>query len=95
MIPGGTYYMISRSLGPEFGASIGLIFAVANAVAAAMYVVGFAESMVDLLKSLGTQVVEDDTNSVRIIGTVAIVVLTCIVVVGMEWEATVRWTAME
>ncbi|XP_021968164.1 bumetanide-sensitive sodium-(potassium)-chloride cotransporter isoform X1 [Folsomia candida] len=87
---GGTYYMISRSLGPEFGASIGFIFAVANAVAAAMYVVGFAESMVDLLKSLGTYVVLDDTNSVRIIGSVAIVVLTCVVVVGMEWEATAQ-----
>ncbi|OXA61877.1 Bumetanide-sensitive sodium-(potassium)-chloride cotransporter [Folsomia candida] len=74
----------------SWGASIGFIFAVANAVAAAMYVVGFAESMVDLLKSLGTYVVLDDTNSVRIIGSVAIVVLTCVVVVGMEWEATAQ-----
>lgn len=42
--------MISRSLGPEFGGAIGLIFAFANAVAVAMYVVGFAETVVELLK---------------------------------------------
>lgn len=50
LILGGAYYLISRSLGPEFGGSIGLIFAFANAVAVAMYVVGFAETVVDLLK---------------------------------------------
>ncbi len=44
--------MISRSLGPEFGGAIGLIFALANAVAVAMYVVGFAETIRDLLKVL-------------------------------------------
>lgn len=49
-VSGGAYYLISRSLGPEFGGSIGLIFAFANAVAVAMYVVGFAETVVDLLK---------------------------------------------
>lgn len=47
--PGGAYYLISRSLGPEFGGSIGLIFAFANAVAVAMYVVGFAETVVEML----------------------------------------------
>lgn len=50
VISGGAYYLISRSLGPEFGGSIGLIFAFANAVAVAMYVVGFAETVVDLMK---------------------------------------------
>lgn len=44
---GGTYYMISRSLGPEFGGSIGIIFSLANAVAVAMYTVGFAETVRD------------------------------------------------
>ena len=42
--------MISRSLGPEFGGAIGLIFSMANAVAVAMYVVGFAETIRDILK---------------------------------------------
>lgn len=44
--------MISRSLGPEFGGAIGLIFSIANAVAVAMYVVGFAETVRDILKVL-------------------------------------------
>lgn len=84
---GGTYYMISRSLGPEFGGSIGLIFSLANAVACAMYVVGFAESMNQLLDSFGTCIVDGATSDVRIIGSITIVILTVIVVVGMEWEA--------
>ena len=41
--------MISRSLGPEFGGSIGLIFSLANAIAVAMYVVGFAETVRDIM----------------------------------------------
>ena len=49
-VAGGAYYMISRSLGPEFGGAIGLIFAAANAVAIAMYIVGFAETIRDILK---------------------------------------------
>lgn len=47
---GGTYYLISRSLGAEFGGSIGIIFSIANAVAVAMYTVGFAETVNALLK---------------------------------------------
>lgn len=46
---GGIYYMISRSLGPEFGGSIGIIFSMANAVALAMYAIGFAEALRDML----------------------------------------------
>ncbi|XP_017483780.1 PREDICTED: bumetanide-sensitive sodium-(potassium)-chloride cotransporter-like isoform X2 [Rhagoletis zephyria] len=84
---GGTYYMISRSLGPEFGGSIGLIFSLANAVACAMYVVGFCESMLDLLNSFGLSIIDGGTQDVRIIGCITISLLLIIVVVGMEWEA--------
>lgn len=40
---GGAYYMISRSLGPEFGGSIGLVFYVGQVLNAGMNVVGFCE----------------------------------------------------
>ncbi|KAK2522101.1 Slc12a1 [Columba guinea] len=85
---GGAYYLISRSLGPEFGGSIGLIFAFANAVAVAMYVVGFAETVVELLKESDTLMV-DESNDIRIIGTITVICLLGISVAGMEWEAKV------
>ncbi|XP_042347989.1 solute carrier family 12 member 1 [Plectropomus leopardus] len=83
---GGAYYLISRSLGPEFGGSIGLIFAFANAVAVAMYVVGFAETVVDLLKD-NNAIMVDELNDIRIIGCITVVLLLAISVAGMEWEA--------
>uniref|UniRef100_A0A3B4FXB5 Solute carrier family 12 member 1 n=1 Tax=Pundamilia nyererei TaxID=303518 RepID=A0A3B4FXB5_9CICH len=83
---GGAYYMISRSLGPEFGGSIGLIFAFANAVGVSMYVVGFAETVVDLLKE-NSAIMVDEMNDIRIIGCITIVLLLGISVAGMEWEA--------
>ncbi|KAM4527903.1 solute carrier family 12 member 2 isoform 2-T2 [Odontesthes bonariensis] len=83
---GGAYYLISRSLGPEFGGSIGLIFAFANAVAVAMYVVGFAETVVELLNGAGA-LMTDEINDIRIIGTITVILLLGISVAGMEWEA--------
>lgn len=83
---GGAYYLISRSLGPEFGGSIGLIFAFANAVAVAMYVVGFAETVVELLNGADA-LMTDEINDIRIIGTITVILLLGISVAGMEWEA--------
>ncbi|XP_048473105.1 solute carrier family 12 member 1 isoform X3 [Rhincodon typus] len=82
---GGAYYLISRSLGPEFGGSIGLIFSFANAVAVAMYVVGFAETVVDILKENNVLMV-DPISDIRIVGCITVVVLLGITVAGMEWE---------
>ncbi|XP_078425135.1 solute carrier family 12 member 2 [Cetorhinus maximus] len=83
---GGAYYLISRSLGPEFGGAIGLIFAFANAVAVAMYVVGFAETVRDLLVEHNALMI-DEMSDIRIIGTITVVALFGISVAGMEWEA--------
>uniref|UniRef100_A0A915HTZ0 Amino acid permease/ SLC12A domain-containing protein n=1 Tax=Romanomermis culicivorax TaxID=13658 RepID=A0A915HTZ0_ROMCU len=71
---GGAYFMLSRSLGPEFGGSMGVIFALADAVAAAMNVVGFAETVRDLLLRYNIRIV-DSINDVRIIGAVTMLIL--------------------
>nr|BAN42613.1 solute carrier family 12 member 3 [Carcharhinus leucas] len=83
---GGTYFLISRSLGPELGGSIGLIFAFANAVAVSMHTVGFAETVRDLLIEYNATIV-DPTNDIRIIGVITVTVLLGISLAGMEWEA--------
>ncbi|CAG5875171.1 unnamed protein product [Menidia menidia] len=45
---GGAYYMISRSLGPEFGGSIGLMFFLAKVCACGGYVLGLVEAILDV-----------------------------------------------
>ncbi|CAF1021877.1 unnamed protein product [Rotaria sordida] len=96
---GGTYYLISRSLGPEFGGAIGLIFSFANAVAAAMYTIGFAETVRDLLKEqnvkiLGTIVDGASVNIVRIIGVITITIILGIALIGMRGEMVVQITLL-
>uniref|UniRef100_A0A673XS31 Solute carrier family 12 member 3 n=1 Tax=Salmo trutta TaxID=8032 RepID=A0A673XS31_SALTR len=83
---GGTYFLISRSLGPELGGSIGLIFAFANAVAVAMHTVGFAETVQALMEESGASIV-DPINDIRIIGVITVTCLLAISLAGMEWEA--------
>uniref|UniRef100_A0A803STU7 Solute carrier family 12 member 3 n=1 Tax=Anolis carolinensis TaxID=28377 RepID=A0A803STU7_ANOCA len=81
---GGTYFLISRSLGPELGGSIGLLFSFANAVAVAMHVVGFSETVKDLLTD---SIMSDPVNDIRIVGVITVTGLMGIALAGMEWEA--------
>ncbi|XP_075932188.1 solute carrier family 12 member 3 [Anarhichas minor] len=83
---GGTYFLISRSLGPELGGSIGLIFAFANAVAVAMHTVGFAETVTDLMYENGAVMV-DRINDIRIVGIITVTCLLGISLAGMTWES--------
>jgi len=49
---GGAYYMISRSLGLETGGAVGIPLFLAQALSVALYVVGFAESVVAVFPAL-------------------------------------------
>ena len=90
---GGVYYMISRSLGPEFGGAIGLMFTLANSIAVAMYVIGFCESLLDMLTYYVTDfkgITGDKMNDVRIIGLITLSLCLALAIVGMEWVTRVQ-----
>ncbi|VDM38226.1 unnamed protein product [Toxocara canis] len=84
---GGCYYLISRSLGPEFGGSIGLIFYVANTVNASMNCVGLAEAIVFMLKDHGWTLIDGGTNDVRIYAFTVCLLLQCIIFIGTQFES--------
>ncbi|KAG5261150.1 hypothetical protein AALO_G00300610 [Alosa alosa] len=83
---GGAYFMISRTLGPEVGGPIGMVFSFANAIACSLNTVGFAETVQKLLEENDVTMV-DDLNDVRIIGVITVTVLLIISLAGMEWES--------
>jgi len=49
---GGDYYMISRSLGLEIGGAIGIALFFAQALSVTLYILGFAEALVDSIPQL-------------------------------------------
>ncbi len=54
---GGAYYMISRSLGIEVGGAVGIPLFIAQALSVALYVIGFAESLVAVFPMLNMTLV--------------------------------------
>jgi solute carrier family 12 sodium/potassium/chloride transporter 2 len=94
---GGIYFMISRALGPEFGGAIGLMFTLANSIAVSMYIIGFAESLLDMFQDYivgWTGIVDADfanrINDVRIIGSITLVLILVLAFVGMDWVTRVQ-----
>uniref|UniRef100_A0A452VMC6 Solute carrier family 12 member 5 n=1 Tax=Ursus maritimus TaxID=29073 RepID=A0A452VMC6_URSMA len=52
---GGSYYMISRSLGPEFGGAVGLCFYLGTTFAGAMYILGTIEILLVRGEEVGAE----------------------------------------
>jgi len=89
---GGSYYMISRSLGPGWGGAVGIMFYLGTTVASAMYIVGAAEIMTlyigegriqDL--TAGEGLFSGEFNNYRIWGITFLTLMTLIVFVGVKY----------
>jgi len=55
---GGLYYLISRSLGSEFGGSLGIQLYLAQTIAASFYAIAFARGIVSVFAYFGVPVLE-------------------------------------
>ncbi len=80
---GGAYYLISRSLGLEFGGAIGLVFYLAQAVSVSMYVIGFTEAFLTAFPSLGL--------STRIFASLVNLIVFICVYIGAGWTIKVQY----
>lgn len=49
---GGSYFMIGRSLGPECGGAVGLLFYTGTTLASSMYIVGAIEILLVSITSI-------------------------------------------
>ncbi len=83
---GGAYFLISRSLGPEFGGAIGLALFLAQALSVPFYILGFVEALV-----IGFPGVE---SSFVMVGVITATALFVINYVGASWAIKAQYAIL-
>lgn len=80
---GGVYYLISRSLGVEFGGAIGILFFAAQAISVSMYVIGFTEACTETFPGM--------SEHFKLIATLVNLVTFICVYIGAGWTIKVQY----
>ncbi|KAL4234673.1 hypothetical protein ACF0H5_006314 [Mactra antiquata] len=89
---GGSYFMISRALGPEFGGAVGILFFLGFTVAGSMYVIGAIEILVTFIApqiSLfgDVTILDNALNNYRLYGTILLFLIFIICFIGVHFVA--------
>ncbi|KAI3380684.1 hypothetical protein SNEBB_004455 [Seison nebaliae] len=96
---GGPYFMISRSLGPEIGGAIGVLFWLGNTVGCAQYLVGAVEILLKYISpklSLfgDVEVMSNAFNNYRVYGTILLVIVLVCTLFGIKFVSKVGLVAL-
>ena len=84
---GGDYYLISRTLGVEFGGAIGIVLFLAQSVSIAFYCMGFGEAMAEILIGF-------PWLSTRMIAGIAVSLLFVLAWLGADWATRFQYGVM-
>ncbi len=84
---GGDYYLISRTLGMEFGGSIGLVLFLAQSVSVAFYCIGFAEAVAAFVPA-------STAMTTRLIAFGAVSFLFVFAWLGSDWATKFQFVVM-
>lgn len=84
---GGDYYLISRTLGVEFGGAIGIVLFLAQSVSIAFYCIGFAEVVSSILPA-------DGQISTQITSGLAVALLFIFAWLGADWATRLQYVIM-
>jgi len=84
---GGDYYLISRTLGLEFGGAIGIVLFLAQSVSIEFYCIGFGEVVSGLMSA-------DSKAAAQIISAAAVTVLFLLAWLGADWATKFQYGVM-
>ena len=84
---GGDYYLISRTLGVEFGGAIGIVLFLAQSVSIAFYCIGFGEALTGILP-------QSTKAFPQIIAALAVAFLFIFAWLGADWATRFQYVVM-